>query len=74
MEEPRTGVIREEPDRDIITGVAHTHDVAIDRVLIVVRGIASTAHNSERMPMQVDGMLFEVGLSKLMRPCRKIPA
>jgi hypothetical protein len=59
MEEPRARVIREEPDRDIIAGVADAHDVAEDRVLIVVRGISSTAYNRERMSMQVNGMLFE---------------
>jgi len=74
MEEPRARIIREEPDRDIITGVAHAHDVAVDRVIIVVRGITRTAYNSERMPMQVHGMLFGVRSSKLMRTCRKMPA
>ena len=36
MEEPRARVIREEPDRDIITEVADAHDVAVDRVLVVI--------------------------------------
>jgi hypothetical protein len=60
MEEPRARVICEEPDRDIITGVADAHDVAEDRVIIVVRGITSTAYNSERMSVQVNGMLFRM--------------
>jgi len=36
VEEPRARVVREEPDRDIITGVADVHDVADDRVHKVV--------------------------------------
>ena len=58
MEEPRARVVREESDRDIITGGANAHDVAEDRVHKVVRGITGTAYNSERMSMQVNGMLF----------------
>ena len=58
MEEPRARVVREEPDRDNITGLADAHDVAKDRVHEVVRGITRTAYNSEPMSMQVNGMLF----------------
>ena len=74
MEEPRARVIREEPDRDIITGVADVHDVAVDRVVIVVRSVTSAAYNGERMSMQMNGMLSGVGSSKLMRSCRKMSA
>jgi hypothetical protein len=58
VEEPRAGVVREEPDRDIITYFADAHDVSEDRVHKVVRGVTGTAYNSERMSMQVNGMLF----------------
>jgi hypothetical protein len=74
VEEPRARVVREEPDRDIITGVADGHDVAEDRVLKVVRGVASAAYNSERMSMQVNGMLFGEGSFKSVRHCRRMPA
>ena len=74
VEEPRAGVVREEPDRDIITYFADAHDVAEDRVHKVVRGVTGTAYNSERMSMQVNGMLFGEGSSKLVRPCRQMPA
>jgi hypothetical protein len=74
VEEPRARVVREEPDRDIITGVADAHDVAEDRVLKVVRGVTSTAYNSERMSMQVNGMLLGEESSKLVRPYRQMPA
>ena len=36
VEEPRARVVREKPDRDIITCVADAHDVADDGVLKVV--------------------------------------
>jgi hypothetical protein len=36
MEEPRARVVREEPDRDIISSIADAHDVADDRVHEVV--------------------------------------
>jgi hypothetical protein len=36
VEEPRARVVREEPDRDIITGIADGYDIAEDRVLKVV--------------------------------------
>jgi len=74
VEEPRPRVVREEPDRNIITGVADVHDIAEDRVLKVVRGVTSTSYDSERMSMQVNRMLFGEGSSKSVRPCRKMPA
>jgi hypothetical protein len=58
VEEPRAGVVREEPDRDIITGVADAHDVAEDRIIVVVRSVTSAAYNSKGMSMQMNGMLF----------------
>jgi hypothetical protein len=36
VEEPRARVVREEPDRDIISGVADAHDVADNGVHEVV--------------------------------------
>ena len=74
VEEPRARVVREEPDRDIITGGADAHNIAEDRVLEVVRGVTSTPYNSERMSMQVNRMLFGEGSSKSVRPCHQIPA
>ncbi len=74
VEQPRARVVREKPDGDIITGVADAHDVAEDRVRIVVCGVTSTAHHSKRMSMQVNGMLFGEGSFKWVRPCRQMPA
>ena len=74
VEKPRARVVREEPDRDIITSVANAYDIAEDRIIIVVRTVTSAAYNSEGMSMQVNGMLFEEGSFKLVRPCRQVSA
>ena len=74
VEEPRARVVREEPDSDIITSVADAHDVAEDRIIIVIRTVTSAAYNSEGMSMQVNGMLFGEKSSQLVRPCRQMPA
>ena len=69
VEEPRARVICEEPDCNIITGVAHAHDVADDRVNKVVRVITSTSDYVERMTMEVNRMLLERchDISKMVR-------
>ena len=51
VEEPRARVVSEESDRNIITRVADAHDVADDRVVIVVRRITSTSDYGESMAM-----------------------
>jgi hypothetical protein len=58
VEEPRAGVVREEPDCNVITGVADAHDIAEDRIIKVVCRVTSAAYNSKGMSMQVNGMLF----------------
>lgn len=57
VEEPRTGVVGEEPDRDIVALVADADNVADDGIYKVVRRIAGAADDGERMSMQVNGML-----------------
>lgn len=57
VEEPGTGVVGEEPDRDIVARVTDAHDVTDDGVYKVVRRIASAADDGEGMSMQVNGML-----------------
>lgn len=49
MEEPRPGVVRLEADRDVVArgGRARAHDVAEDRVVVVVRGAARAADDRE---------------------------
>ena len=57
VEEPRAGVVGEEPDGDIVAHVAVAHDVADDGVYKVVRRIAGAADDVEGMSMQVNGVL-----------------
>jgi len=57
VEEPGTGVVGEEPDRDIVAHVTDAHDVTDDGVYKVVRRISSAADDGEGMSMQVNGML-----------------
>jgi hypothetical protein len=58
VEEPRARVISEESDRDIIVRrVANAHDVADDRVIVVVGRVTSAPDDVERMSVQVDGVL-----------------
>ena len=57
VEEPRTGIVGEEPDRDIVARDAVAHDVADDGVYKVVRRIAGAADDVEGMSMQVNGVL-----------------
>jgi len=59
VEEPRARVVREESDRDVITRLAHAHDVADDGVIVVVVQVTSAADNMERMSVQVHGVLRE---------------
>jgi hypothetical protein len=37
MEEPRSRIVREEPDRHFVPTVTDTHDISNDRVIEVVR-------------------------------------
>ena len=57
VEEPGTGVVGEEPDRDIVARVADAHDVADDGVYKVVRRIASATDDGEGMSVQMNGVL-----------------
>jgi hypothetical protein len=57
VEEPRTGVVSEEPDRDVITSAADADDIPNNGVLEVVGGITSTADHGERMPVYVNRVL-----------------
>ena len=65
VEEPRAGVVGEEPDCDIVARVADAHDVADDGVYKVVRRIAGAANDREGMSVQVDGMLSKLKRGKV---------
>ena len=47
MEEPRAGVVRREPDRDVVSRGAGVDRVALHRVHIVVVAAARTADDVE---------------------------
>lgn len=52
MQEPRAGVIGNEPDGDVICSAARAHDVAHRRVGEVVAGLAGAADDGEGMLMR----------------------
>ena len=51
MEEPRSRIVREEPDCHFIPSVTNTHDISDHRVVEVVRRVASAPDYVEIMPM-----------------------
>ena len=57
VEEPRAGVVRLEPDRDIIASISDTHNVTNDGVIIIVGLVARATDNMERVAVQVHGVL-----------------
>jgi len=57
MEEPRTRVVGEEPDRDIVAHDPVAHDVADDGVYKVVRRIAGAADDVKGMSMEMNWVL-----------------
>ena len=59
VEEPRAGIVCDEPDRDIISWAAHAYDVADDWVVVVVRRVSRAPDDIEVMPMQVDRVLIK---------------
>jgi hypothetical protein len=59
VEEPRTGVVSLEPDRDIIVRVPDAYNVAHDGVVEVVSRVSCAADDVEDMSMQVDWVLIK---------------
>jgi hypothetical protein len=51
MEEPRSRVVREEPDRYFVPSVTNTHNISDDRVVEIVRRIPCAPDYMEIMPM-----------------------
>ena len=51
MEEPRSRIVREEPDRDFVPSVTNTHDISNNRVVEVVGRVARTPDYVEIVPM-----------------------
>ena len=59
VKNPWTSIIRLEANGDVVTSEASRHDVALDRVRIVVHRAACTADYGECVPMQMYRMLFD---------------
>jgi len=57
VQEPRARIVSEESDRHIIPRISHAHDIADDRVVIVVSRTSSAADHVEVVSMQVDRVL-----------------
>jgi hypothetical protein len=59
VEEPWTGVVREESNRDVIVrgDITDAHDVAHNGVDIIVSRGTGTPNHVERVPVQVDRVL-----------------
>jgi hypothetical protein len=58
VEEPRSRIVREEPDRDFVSRVTHTYDISNDRIVEVVGRISCAPDYMEIMPVQVDWVLL----------------
>jgi hypothetical protein len=59
VKQPRTGVVSEEPNCDIVCFTAEAHDVTNHRIDIIVGRGTSAADNVECVPVQVYRMLCE---------------
>ena len=57
VEEPRTRIVGVEADRNVVTSVANTHNIANHGVNEVVGRIPSTTDHREGVPVQVNGVL-----------------
>jgi len=59
MEEPRSRIVREEPDSDlIITTITNRHDISDNRVVPVVGRTIGAADYMKSVPVQMDRVLF----------------
>lgn len=57
MEEPRSRIVGEEPDSNLITSIANTHDISDDRIVEVVGRVTSAADHVKVVPVQMDRAL-----------------
>ena len=62
VEEPWAGIIGDETNRDIIPSDTNTHDIADNRVVIVVGRVTSAANHMEVVTMQMNRMLSKNGV------------
>lgn len=58
MQDPRTGVVRNEADRNVVRGGSDVDNVAADRVDVVILAGAGDAHDVEGVPVEMHGVLL----------------
>ena len=58
MEEPRSRIVGDEPDCDVISDVANTYDISDNRVDEVVGRVTRAAYHMEIMPVQMNRVLL----------------
>lgn len=49
VKEPRTWIVGDKPNCSIVTGQTNRHDVATNRILVVVNSAPSTSYDNEIM-------------------------
>ena len=57
VQEPRTGIVSKESDRDIIARVADAHNVTDDGVIEIISRASGAADNVERVAVQINWCL-----------------
>jgi hypothetical protein len=64
VEQPRTRVVGEEADSNIVTGIADAHDVADYGIDEVVGRIPCATDHPEGVPVQMHRVLYRIALSE----------
>ena len=64
MKEPRSNIVREEPDGDFITTITNRHHITDDRVVKVVGKTIGAADYVEIVPVQMNRVL-SMGVTRL---------
>ena len=57
VEEPRSGIVGDETNRDVIPSSTNTHDITKNGVVKVVGRVTGAAHHMEVVAMQMNRML-----------------
>lgn len=60
MQEPWSGVVSGESERDIVSGASDAHDITAHGIDVVVRRASSNAHDVKRVSMEMERMLKSV--------------
>lgn len=60
VQEPRTRVVRSEPEGYIVRTSAHTDDIPTNRICVVVCRAPGDAHNIKGMAVKMDRVLWVI--------------